>query len=257
MWANTLMDEIPEHIRLPVLVVDDDEPTRRLVQAVLRRSGYDTETATNGGEAIALLRKKPYAAIVLDMMMPRIGGRDVIEFLSNSGSTIPVVICSAAGPAALTGLDAAVVKAVIRKPFDVNEFIDSVTSVARGSAQPIRVLVVDDDERARYTLRAFLGPADVIESETGEQALGILREQSMDVVLLDLILPGTPGEEILRQIRETEELRDVPVVVVTSRSLTTEDRAELLRYAVAVVYKGDLSRQALSEAIAQALKPRM
>jgi CheY-like chemotaxis protein len=251
------MDENPEHIRLPVLVVDDDEPTRRLVQAVLRRSGYDTETATNGGEAIALLRKNAYAAVVLDMMMPRVGGHNVIEFLSTSASTIPVVICSAAGPAALTGLDPAVVKAVIRKPFDVNEFIDAVTGVARASAQRMRVLVVDDDERDRYTLRAFLGPAEVTESETGEQALDILREKSMDVVLLDLILPGTPGEEILRQISATVELRDVPVVVVTSRSLTAEDRAELLRYAVAVVYKGDLSRQTLSDAIAQALKPRI
>jgi CheY-like chemotaxis protein len=251
------MDENPEHIRLPVLVVDDDEPTRRLVQAVLRRSGYDTVTATNGSEAIELLRKNAYSAVVLDMMMPRVGGRDVIEFLSTFGSTIPVVICSAAGPAALTGLDAAVVKAVIRKPFDVNEFIESVTGVARASARRMRVLVVDDDERDRYTLRAFLRSAEVIESETGEQALDILREQSPDVVLLDLILPGTSGDEILRQISETEELRDVPVVVVTSRSLTAEDRAELLRYAVAVIYKGDLSRQALSDAIAQALKPRM
>lgn len=248
------MDANPEHNRLPVLVVDDDEPTRRLVQTVMRRSGYDTETATNGGEAIALLRERAYSAVVLDMMMPRVGGRDVIDFLSTSGSTIPVVICSAAGPAALTGVDPAVVKAVIRKPFDVNEFIHSVTSVAQGSAQPIRVLVVDDDERARYTLRAFLGPADVIESDTGDKALGILREKPMDVVLLDLILPGTPGEDILRQIGETEGLRDVPVVVVTSRILTADERADLLRYAVAVIYKGDLSRQALTDAIGQALK---
>lgn len=239
-----------------MLVVDDDEPTRGLLRAVLGRSGYAIEEASNGGEAIDLLRKRPYAAVVLDMMMPHSGGPDVIEYLSTSGSSIPVVICSAAGPAALTGFDPEVVKAVIRKPFDVNEFMDAVTGVARSSVQPIRVLVVDDDERARYTLRAFLGPAEVTESETGESALGILREKPLDVVLLDLILPGAQGEEILQQIGETEGLRDIPVVVVTSRVLTPEERASLMKYAVAVIYKGDLSRPMLQEAIARALKPR-
>lgn len=239
-----------------MLVVDDDEPTRGLLRAVLGRSGYATEMASNGGDAIDLLRKKPYAAVILDMMMPRVGGPDVIEYLSTSGSPIPVVICSAAGPAALSGFDPAVVKAVVRKPFDVNEFMDAVTGVARASTQPIRVLVVDDDERARYTLRAFLGPAEVIESETGEIALGILRQKPLDMVLLDLILPGAQGEEILQQIGETEELRDIPVVVVTSRVLTADERAGLMKHAVAVIYKGDLSREKIQEAIAQALKPR-
>lgn len=114
----------------PVLIVDDDEPTQNLLRAVLRRCGYESETASNGRQAIALLQNRQYAAIVLDMMMPEIGGAEVVAFLGGSTSPVPVIVCSAAGPAALTGLDPKVVKAVVRKPFDIDELVAVVTSVA-------------------------------------------------------------------------------------------------------------------------------
>lgn len=116
---------------LPVLVVDDDEPTLNLLRAVLKRCGYGTHVASNGSEAIALLRKNDYAAIVLDIMMPHVGGHEVIAFLSANASPIPVVICSAAGPSALTGFDTTIVKAVIRKPFDIDELTAAVQEITR------------------------------------------------------------------------------------------------------------------------------
>jgi CheY-like chemotaxis protein len=116
---------------LPILIVDDDEPTRNLVQAVLRRVGYASENAANGTEAIALLEQNDYAAIVLDLMMPSVSGRDVVDFLAASARGIPVIICSAAGPAALADFDPAIVKAVIRKPFDIEQFAAAITAVTR------------------------------------------------------------------------------------------------------------------------------
>ena len=120
-----------EQIELPVLVVDDDEPTLNLVRAVLKRCGYGSDVASNGIEAIALLRRNDYAAIVLDMMMPHVGGPEVIAFLSANASPIPVVICSAAGASALTGLDTGIVKAVVRKPFNIEELTIAVQEAVR------------------------------------------------------------------------------------------------------------------------------
>jgi two-component system response regulator ResD len=116
---------------LPVLIVEDDEPTRRLLQTVLTRGGFTTAFAVNGGEAMHLLRTNDYAAIVLDIMMPEVGGREVVDFLAAESIPTPVVICSAAGPRVLTGFDPNVVKGIIRKPFDIEEFVAMVTSVAR------------------------------------------------------------------------------------------------------------------------------
>jgi two-component system, chemotaxis family, chemotaxis protein CheY len=117
---------MPDTPSLPVLVVDDDEPTQKLLQAVLRRSGFTAEFAGDGRRAIDLLESRAYVAVILDVMMPAVSGRAVVEFLSSSGRSVPVVICSAAGLTALTDFDPAVVKAVVRKPFDVEELMTAV-----------------------------------------------------------------------------------------------------------------------------------
>ena len=114
----------------PILIVDDDEPTQSLLRAVLRRCGYASEVASNGREAMAMLQAKRYAAVILDMMMPEVGGHDVIAFLGTTSNPLPVIVCSAAGPAALAGFDATVVKAVVRKPFDVDQLVAVVTGIA-------------------------------------------------------------------------------------------------------------------------------
>jgi two-component system, OmpR family, response regulator ResD len=119
---------------LPILIVDDDGPTQNLLRAVLRRCGYTSEVASNGREAIVLLQANAYAAVILDMMMPEVGGRDVVAFLAEGATAVPVIICSAAGPKALTGFDPAVVKAVIRKPFDIDELTTAVTAAVSSRA---------------------------------------------------------------------------------------------------------------------------
>ncbi|HEX8170657.1 MAG TPA: response regulator [Thermoanaerobaculia bacterium] len=115
----------------PILIVDDDEPTQKLLRAVLRRCGYASEVASNGRQAIRLLREKRYAAVVLDMMMPEVSGPEVVAFLGTAAESVPVIICSAAGPAALTGFDPAVVKAIVRKPFDIEQLLAAVTAVVQ------------------------------------------------------------------------------------------------------------------------------
>ncbi|HVG23501.1 MAG TPA: response regulator [Thermoanaerobaculia bacterium] len=114
---------------LPILIVDDDEPTQNLLRVVLRRHAYETDVAANGRDAIGLLQAKPFAAVVLDMMMPEVGGHEVIAFLGAREHHVPVIICTAAGPAVLTGVDPAVVKAIIRKPFDIDELVAAVIAV--------------------------------------------------------------------------------------------------------------------------------
>lgn len=118
---------------LPVLIVDDDEPTQNLLRALLRRCGLTTDVAANGKQAIELLQTNAYAAVVLDIMMPGVGGAAVVEFLGSAERPVPVIVCSAAGPVALTGFDPAVVKAIVRKPFDVGQLVAAVTSVTEKS----------------------------------------------------------------------------------------------------------------------------
>jgi CheY-like chemotaxis protein len=130
--GQRVTDMTSDPTSVPILIVDDDEPTQNLLRAVLRRCGYTSEIAANGRQAIDLLTSRRYAGVVLDMMMPEVSGYAVVDFLSNEPHPVPVIVCSAAGPTALTGFDTAVVKAVVRKPFDVDELTAAITSIFVG-----------------------------------------------------------------------------------------------------------------------------
>jgi two-component system response regulator (stage 0 sporulation protein F) len=119
----------PETSDLPILIVDDDEPTQKLIQALLVRFGYSSEVASNGREAIDRLRRNDYSIVILDLMMPTSSGQDVVDFMAAEARRIPVVICTAAGVAKSMVFDSSVVKAVVRKPFDIDQFIEIVNGL--------------------------------------------------------------------------------------------------------------------------------
>ena len=110
-----------------VLVVDDEGPIRNLLAAVLRRERIPADTATNGREALDRLASSDYGCVVLDLMMPVMNGREVIEaMLEHTARRVPVIVITAAGDSGTGDLDPDVVKLIIRKPFDVARVIEAV-----------------------------------------------------------------------------------------------------------------------------------
>lgn len=115
---------------LPVLVVDDDEAIRNLVVRVLRREQYETAEAVHGGEALDRLRERPFAAMILDLMMPVMTGIEVIRYLeTHDDAGAPcVIVVTAASERELQQVKSASVHAVLRKPFDLPALIAAVRS---------------------------------------------------------------------------------------------------------------------------------
>lgn len=106
-----------------VLVVDDDKAIRELMAAVFRREGLETDVAADGDIAIEQLRRKRYRVLLLDLMMPRLSGWEVIGWLRSNPEFRPrtVIISTAADRTAFSAIDPDVVNAVFVKPFDVAE----------------------------------------------------------------------------------------------------------------------------------------
>lgn len=122
--------------RYRALVVEDDPAIRRLVEKLLRRQQIEIETAGDGRTAIDMLRTNTYSVLVLDLMVPELNGFDVIEYIKREHNPIPVAVVSAVSQQALTKLDLDVVKVVISKPFDVDEFTKAIlTLCAEGAAE--------------------------------------------------------------------------------------------------------------------------
>lgn len=113
------------------LVVEDDPAIRRLVEKLLRRHSFEIDTAGDGRTAIEKLRTNNYSVLVLDLMVPELNGFDVIEHIKTEGPLVPVAVVSAVSQQALTRLDLDVVKVVISKPFDVDEFTKAVLELCR------------------------------------------------------------------------------------------------------------------------------
>ena len=111
-------------------MVDDDDAIRALLLTVLRRRGFPVDTARHGGEALAKLERCHYAVILLDLMMPRVSGWEVLEELSKyDQGQRPVVIVMTAGTEP-RDIDPWLVAGTIRKPFEVELLVDMVTASA-------------------------------------------------------------------------------------------------------------------------------
>ncbi len=108
------------------LIVEDDPAIRRLVEKLLARRNIEIDVARDGREAVHKLRTQRYSVLILDLMVPELNGFEIIAFLKREGLRVPVVVVSAVSQQALTQLDLDIVKLVISKPFDVNEFTKAV-----------------------------------------------------------------------------------------------------------------------------------
>lgn len=123
------MSQHPSH---KILVVDDDDAIRAMVERVLRREQYDVECARDGFEAIEKLSRSDYSAVLLDLMMPRVDGHGVLRFLETERPDPKprVIIMTANLQGATSAAAADPVCRVIPKPFDIRQLISHVRECA-------------------------------------------------------------------------------------------------------------------------------
>jgi DNA-binding response OmpR family regulator len=113
-----------------VLVVDDDPGVRSLVALICRRAGCHADEASDGAEALRLLDQNFYSVVVLDLQMPMVNGFDVVAQLKTRRPRPCVLVLSALPRIATATLDADVVQAVVRKPFDIDMLSGLVSDLA-------------------------------------------------------------------------------------------------------------------------------
>lgn len=115
------------------LVVEDDPAIRKLVEKLLTRRQIEIDTVSDGRRAIEKLKTETYAALILDLMVPEVNGFEIIDFVKKQKIDVPIAVVSAVSQQALTKLDLDVVKVVIAKPFDVDEFTKAIVALVDGA----------------------------------------------------------------------------------------------------------------------------
>jgi signal transduction histidine kinase/DNA-binding response OmpR family regulator len=222
-----------------VLVVDDDAGVRELMQRFLESKGYRVITAAGGPEGIAAAREHRPDAITLDVVLPGQDGWEVLSELKSDSATsgIPVIMVTFLEERqqgyALGAADYLV------KPVAWDELSARLARLT-GTALSGPVLVVDDDAPTRELFRRALerDGRTVIEAADGAAALALMQAQRPSLILLDLMMPVMDGFEFVEDFRRHAEWRDIPILVVTARHATAEERARLSGSVRAILEKG-------------------
>jgi CheY-like chemotaxis protein len=222
-----------------ILVVDDDATVRELVVRHLGRAGFAAVAARGGQEGLRLVRELRPAAVTLDIMMPDLDGWTVLAAMKGDPAlaSIPVVLMSIVDQKnrgyALGAADYLV------KPVDRTTLVETLTSICGPRAGC--ALLVDDDEVVRRSVRQALEPIGwtVIEAENGQVAVDSLTAGLPDVIILDLMMPKMDGFEFLAELRGRPGWQDIPVMVITAKDLTDEERTRLNGGVERVIAKSD------------------
>jgi len=213
-----------------VLVIDDDPDARELMQRFLGKEGYRTVCASDGDEGLLMARELHPDLITLDVMMPRVDGWSVLAALKNDFglSAIPVVMLTVADDKKSLGLALGAAE-YITKPIDPTRLAPILAKYRRAGST---VLVVEDDRSMRKVLHRSLEKEGwrVFEADNGRVALDFVSRNTPDVILLDLMMPEMDGFEFVEQLRQEPRHRTIPVVVITAKDITEEDRRRLNGY---------------------------
>ena len=227
-----------------VLVIDDEASQRELMTRFLQNQGYTVRTAADGSSGLDLARTLLPRVVLLDVMMPGMDGWAVLNALKADPATdkIPVVMVSFVAEA---GISAAMGAAdAVPKPVDWPRLKEVLERFRERGGD---VLVVDDDADMRLRLRSVLerGGWSVSEAGNGVDALEKVTHAPPHLILLDLTMPVMDGFSFLHRLRQMPGCNDIPVVVLSARDITQDER-ESLNGADRILKKGETSMRDLT-----------
>jgi len=238
-----------------VLCVEDDEGVITLFRRYLGKKGYQVVGLTDPTRVVDEARRlKPYA-ITLDVMMPEKDGWEVIQDLKEDAETshIPVIMCTIVAEKG-RGLSLGAADYLV-KPILEQDLLAALDRLDREAGRHL-VLVVDDQEQHRALLRRMIENQDgyeVVEAAGGQEAVTMLQQIQPQIIMLDLMMPDMDGFAVLEEVKSNEKTRSIPIIIVTAKELTEEDRRQLNSNAEALIQKGVLEEEELLEDVAAAL----
>ena len=221
---------------------------------MLTKEGFRVVAASGGDEGLRLARELQPVAVTLDVMMPGLDGWSVLSSLKADPVTaqIPVVMCTILRDEAMAfSLGAS---DFITKPVD-RERIVGLLEHYRGDDSN-NALVIEDDPDSRDVMVRMLAREGwkVRSAENGAEGIERVEESAPDLILLDLMMPVMDGFEFLAELRSHAEWRKLPVIVVSAKQLTPEERRFLEDASQRVVAKGSDAGQSLLSALGKVVE---
>jgi DNA-binding response OmpR family regulator len=222
-----------------ILVIDDSVTFREALRQALEEAGYTAQVAASGEEGLRIAAAGRPRAVIVDSVLPGIDGSTVIRRLRLDIAlrSVPCLLLTGSEDhhMELRALEAGA-DAFLLKDEDTEVILARLAALLRSASSsvaekpasllgPKRILAVDDSATYLADLAAVLRDEgyDVVSARSGDEALELLAAQSMDCILLDLLMPGLSGRETCRRIKAVPSVRNIPLIIVTA----VEDRTAL------------------------------
>jgi PAS domain S-box-containing protein len=246
---------------LTALVVEDDFKSADLIRVQLEAEGFVVLHAATAETALILAARQSLALITLDIMLPNMDGW---EFLGRIKQTpglkhIPVVIISIVADAEKGyALGAA---GVMQKPISRQELYDSLVGLGLfplAQGRTLKILVVDDDPKAveLIAVRVLGLASSVLRAYGGQEAIDAARRELPDLIVLDLMMPEVSGFDVVAALHEDPETAAIPILVVTAKHITAEDRERLNGYVMTIMEKANFDRDRFVGEVRRAMAGR-
>jgi CheY-like chemotaxis protein/nitrogen-specific signal transduction histidine kinase len=243
------------------MVVEDDFKAAELIRVQLEAQGFKVLHAASAEAALVLAIQQPLSLITLDILLPNMDGWELLGRLKQVPElrSIPVVILSiVADTNKGLALGAA---AVMQKPISRLELYEALVDLSlfpHPKDRKLSVLVVDDDPKAvdLIALRVTAMDAKVLRAYGGREAIEIAQRELPDVIVLDLIMPDVNGFDVVAALAGRAETANIPILVVTSKHITAEDRIRLTRYVATIMEKAGFDSDLFTSEIRRAMTGR-
>ncbi|WP_292564842.1 response regulator [Methylomonas sp.] len=239
------------------LVIENSERAAELIRLQLEPEGFEIVIASNAEAGLELLKTRQPSVIILDILLPDMDGWNLLARIKQSdlpAARIPVVIVSiVADTEKGFSLGAS---AVLQKPVIRTVLIDALKNLElTRNNQPLKVLVIDDDRKAVELLSAYLLEPGytVLRAYSGREGIALARRELPDLLVLDLMMPEVNGFDVVEALKNDPDTAMIPIVVMTAKLLTDQDRVILNGNVAAILEKSCFNHGRFTKEVRRAL----
>ena len=209
-----------------ILVIEDNEQNRILMRQILKYRGYEVLEAVDGAAGLKMAGEHMPDLILLDLQMPVMGGFAVIRELRKTPALSMLKVIAVTSFAMKGDREKALEAGFdeyVTKPIDTRKFIALIQKVLPPEITQLKkpvILCVDDEPANLKLLENILVPRgyEVVSANNGEDALMHIETGTIDLVLLDLMLPGMDGLQVSRKIKDDRRSSSLPIIMLTAHS---------------------------------------
>ncbi len=241
-----------------VLVIEDDPKSVDLLRIYLTEAGYAVEVAQDGAEGLEKVKRLAPDVVILDVLLPKVDGWAFLSQVKSDPATkdIPVIIVSIVDQKgkgfALGAAD------YLIKPINKEELLRKLAAfslVSKVRTTPVKILTIDDDPKAIEMLAAVLEPEGfhVLRASGGAEGIALAEVERPDLIILDLLMPGMNGFEVLDYLGKSPVTKRMPIILFTVKQLTAEEKRRVKGRITWLAQKEGFQRQGFVDMVKAAL----